>query len=359
MQVYLAGNTSTGGLGAHLVTELFLQKQGGPRLFSYHAVSNDVFYSRSIFEVYMGNRVDLFLDSGAYSAWTQGVPIDIQKYIEFIKEHQAMLGMYANLDVIGEGGKAPSRDTAEKTLQNQHIMEEAGLSPMPCFHFGEPMEYLTYYVENYEYMALGGLAALTTDKIRPFLDNCFGNYICGQDGMPRIKVHGFAVTSHKLMMCYPWYSVDSTSWIMTSRMGGIFVPRTRGGKWIYDENSWKIAISNRSPGTKEAGKHFYTLNAMEREIILHYITEKGYALGKSRFHKVAQDHELADNEKWAEKRPKDKTVKRLMETIEEVGLCNTYQLRDELNAIYFMDLQEFLPPWPWAFKPESGGGFLI
>lgn len=307
----------------------------------------------------MGNKIDLFLDSGAYSAWTQGAVIDLVEYIAFIKQHQDMLGLYANLDVIGEGGKAPCRETAEMTLANQNQMEDAGLSPLPVFHFGEPLEYLQYYVDNYDYMALGGLAALTPDKIRPFLDNCFSNYICGQDGIPKIKVHGFAVTSHKLMICYPWYSVDSTSWVMTSRMGSIFVPKSRGGKWIYDENSWKVAVSNRSPGTKEAGKHLYTFNALEKEIILHYVSEKGYALGKSVFEKRPQDHVLAANEKWAEKKPKDKSAQRLMEIIEEEGICNKYQLRDELNAIYFMDLQNSLPAWPWAFRPETGGGYLI
>ena len=74
------------------------------------------------------NKVDLFLDSGAFSAMTQGVKIDIYEYIDFIKEHEDVLEVYANLDVIG---------SAEGTWKNQMIMEEAGLKPLPVFHYGE------------------------------------------------------------------------------------------------------------------------------------------------------------------------------------------------------------------------------
>ena len=47
------------------------------------------------------NKVELFLDSGAFSAFTQKVTIDIQEYIAFIKEHEDIIDVYANLDVIG------------------------------------------------------------------------------------------------------------------------------------------------------------------------------------------------------------------------------------------------------------------
>jgi len=306
----------------------------------------------------MSKKTDLFLDSGAFSAWTQGVEIDIYKYIEFIKEHMDVLSVYANLDVIGVGGKQPNRLTAEKTLENQKIMEKAGLSPLPCFHIGEPFEYLQYYVDNYDYLALG-VAGNAGAKLIPWLDECFSNYICGGDGLPKIKIHGFAVTSLKVMLRYPFYSVDSTSWVMTSRMGSIFVPRYRGGKWLYDENSWKVAVSSRSPGKTEAGKHIDTFSPRHEQVILDYLQEKGYQLGKSRFEKFPQTHELKDNERWAEKKPKDKGASRLLEIIEEEGVANRYQLRDEMNIIYFQDLEKTIPEWPWAFKPKGLKGFSL
>jgi len=155
-----------------------------------------------------------------------------------------------------------------------------------------------------------------------------------------------------LMLRYPWYSVDSTSWVVTGRMGSIYIPRYKGGKWIYDENSWKIAVSNRSPNTKEAGKHIETLPPLEKRILIRYIYEKGYRLGKSEFKEVAQNHTPAENERWAEKKEKGKS-KRLLEIIKEPGISNKYQLRDEMNIIYFLDLEKSMPEWPWAFKKKG------
>lgn len=299
------------------------------------------------------NRVSLFLDSGAFSAMTQGVEIDIHEYIEFIKKYQHVIDLYANLDVIAEKGQ-PNKTTAEKTLQNQKVMEGAGLNPLPIFHCGEPFEYLEYYIENYEYIGFGGLVGTTSSSAAaPVLDRCFKKYLCDKNGMPKVKVHGFGMTALRTLIRYPWYSVDSTSWVATSRYGAIYVPRYRKGEWIYDEDSWKIAVSSKSPGKKEAGQHIDTLPPKQKEVILHYIHEKGYILGTSKFEKVPQSHELRENERWAEKRPENKSANRLLEIIEEDGISNNYKLRDEMNIIYFQDLEKTIPEWPWPFK-QSG-----
>jgi len=297
------------------------------------------------------NKVELFLDSGAFSAWTQKLEINIQDYITFIKTHKDVIDVYANLDVIGIGGNQPNQLTAKRTLENQKIMEEEGLSPLPCFHFGEPFKYLEYYVKKYDYMALG-VAGNTGTKLIPWLNTCFSEYICDDKGFPKIKIHGFAVTSLPLMLRYPWYSVDSTSWVVTGRMGSIYIPRYKGGKWVYDENSWKIAVSNRSPNTKDAGKHIETLPPLEKRMCIRYIYEKGYKLGKSEFKEVKPDHVLVENERWAEKKEKGQQ-KRLLEIIIEPGISNKYQLRDEMNIIYFLDLEKSMPEWPWEFKKKG------
>ena len=302
-------------------------------------------------------KVNLFLDSGAFSAWAQGVEVDIQAYIAFIKDNLDVIEVYANLDVIGIGGKQPNELTAQKTLENQRIMEAAGLKPLPCFHFGEPLSYLEYYVENYDYLALG-VAGNSGLKLIPWLDVCFGDFICGKDGFPKIKVHGFAVTSLRVMLRYPWYSVDSTSWILTGRMGAIYVPQYRGGQWTHAEHSGKIMVSTRSPGLKDAGRHIDTLSPRQRGIVLDYIRSKGYELGQSRFERVPQSHELTEDERWAEKKPKDKKATRLLEVIVEPGIANRYQLRDEMNIRYFQDLERSMPEWPWPFRGRRMGGLL-
>ena len=43
---------------------------------------------------------EIMLDSGAFSAWNAGKQIDIDKYIEFIRDNN--IDVYFNLDVIGD-----------------------------------------------------------------------------------------------------------------------------------------------------------------------------------------------------------------------------------------------------------------
>jgi hypothetical protein len=287
------------------------------------------------------NKISLFLDSGAFSAWSKKIEIDIYEYIKFIKEHEQYIDVYAVLDNILD---------PEKTLKNQKIMEKEGLLPLPCFHFGEDIKYLEYYLNNYDYIALGGMVPISSKDLNEWLDNLFKNFICDKLGFPKIKIHGFGMTSLKLMLRYPWYSVDSTSWVMTSRMGGIYIPRYKSGRWIYDENSWKVSISTRSPNKSEAGQHINTFPEIQKIHIINYFSEKGYVLGKSEFRFESAKYNLKKNEKWI-----GKIIggKREIETIIEPGLCNDYKLRDELNIIYYLDLEKHMPEWPWSFKAKG------
>jgi hypothetical protein len=272
-----------------------------------------------------GKQVDLFLDSGAFSAWSQGIEIDIQEYITFIKKNKKFINVYANLDAIGD---------PEKTLQNQKIMEKAGLSPIPCYHYGEDVKYLKYYLKNYGYIALGGMVPISSRDLLPWLTEIFTKYICGPDGMPKTKVHGFGMTSLSLMIKFPWYSVDSTSWVMTGRMGGVLIPKKVNGKYDYNKNPLKINVSEKSPSRKTKEQHFNTFAPGQRKIFLEYFEEKGFKIGSSIFTK--QDpgsYVLKENERWNKKKES------IVETVIEKGLSNTYQMRDEINIMYFLDLE--------------------
>ena len=296
----------------------------------------------------METKVNIFLDSGAFSAFTQKVEIDIQEYIKFIKEHEDSLEVYANLDVIGD---------AEATWENQRIMEKAGLNPIPCFHFGEDWKWLQRYVDRGEYLALGGIAVKKDRQtLVKWLDECF-YIICDDKGYPKIKTHGFGLTSLTMMFRYPWYSVDSTSWVVTGRMGSIYVPkRLPDGTYIYNQESMKIAVSNRSPSQKDINQHISTLPPKRKQIILDYIAEKGYELGHSDFHEENESYELKENEKW---NGKAKAGKREVETIVENGISNDYKLRDEMNIIYFLDLEKSFPEYPVQFKVRKKKGLGI
>lgn len=145
--------------------------------------------------------IDLFLDSGAFTAFTQGKEIDIDKYIAFIKRNKDYINVYATLDVIGD---------FEGTYENTLYMESEGLKPLPVFHFKSPLKELRKMVEKYDYLALGGLVpiAKSRKKLRKWLDTCFSII------KNKAKVHGFGVNALWAWKRYPFYSVDATSWLM-------------------------------------------------------------------------------------------------------------------------------------------------
>tara|TARA_R110001632_G_scaffold229939_3_gene366848 strand:- start:562 stop:1371 length:810 start_codon:yes stop_codon:yes gene_type:complete len=148
------------------------------------------------------NTDNFILDSGAFSAYTLNKVIDIQEYIDFIKNNE--IKQYANLDDIGN---------PKQTAKNYEIMLKAGLKPKPVFHTGESLEYLEPLL-NTDYIALGGMVKAT--NLEEWLDKVF-NFIYKRN--PKIKIHGFGMTNLKLVQKYPWFSVDSTSWLAPVAFG--------------------------------------------------------------------------------------------------------------------------------------------
>lgn len=257
MHIYLAG----GGLSHE--HERQLSKISKERLISYH------YFNAKLFRTYYRiKKLDpaymLFLDSGAYSSHTKGIEINLDEYMKFLHTYGRHYELYANLDVIyDEVG----------TIKNQHIMEENGLSPLPCFHSGEPWHMLEEYVEKYDYIALGGMVGGSKKQLCSFLDQCF-DIICNEDGTPKIKIHGFGITSLPLLQMYPWFSVDSTAWIMTAAMGTIIVPKYGD----YTQQPFKVTVSAKSPTKGQAGKHIDTFSPRQRKVITDYTDSLGYTL---------------------------------------------------------------------------------
>lgn len=155
-----------------------------------------------------------------------------QDYIDFLKKESSNFFVYANLDVI---------NNAELTWQQQLLLEQNGLSPVPVFHIGSPEKYLKRYVDNYEYIAIGGITGSPKKGLVPALDYLFKKYIIDDKGKPRVKVHGLATTSLPLMQRYPWYSVDSSTCMKCAVYGQIFIPN------ISFTNFHRLKISDRNP----------------------------------------------------------------------------------------------------------------
>ena len=156
--------------------------------------------------------IDWFLDSGAFSAFSQKTKINIDQYADFIHKHKADLNVYANLDSIGD---------PQQTQKNQDYLEAQGLNPLPVFHYGENIKILEGLIEKYDYIALGGMVPIPSKTLIHWLDFVW-EYLCDEEGRPKIKVHGFGMTTRHLIKRYPWFSIDSTSPIIGAAMGRIY-----------------------------------------------------------------------------------------------------------------------------------------
>jgi hypothetical protein len=81
----------------------------------------------------------ILLDSGAYSTWRRGCPIDPFTYIDFIRTNLPYISMYIALDVIaGANGRRENNPeaieaTARASDRNLQVMLDAGLTPLPVF----------------------------------------------------------------------------------------------------------------------------------------------------------------------------------------------------------------------------------
>ncbi len=326
-------------------------------------------------------EVTLFLDSGAHSLYMKLMLQNntfnereydeyFDNYIQFIKDNEQFIDTYVNLDVIND----PVR-----SMKNYKRMIKENLNPIGVVHPGEEYKWIDQYIEmGCEYIGLGGLGQFfTKQKYYQWADEAWAKHICKSDGMPKVKVHGFAMTSLDLMLRYPWFSVDSTSWVQTGRFGNVYVPKYKRGQYIYNENSLKVTVSTQSPSQKDDGQHFTTFSPMEQRQILDYFDSKGFIMGKSEYHKEdRKTYKLKENERWANSvdadscrdlienigkyvPPEKLATKDVVEVVIEPGLSNDYKLRDELNIIYFLDLEESMPKWPWPFIIKSNKGFAF
>ena len=255
MKLYLAGIYTAnfkinGSLYNRLTDYEKYQRESATNLLeSYHYI-----HRQSFVDSIRGDNRKVFLDSGAFSAFTKGVEVDLPGYCEYIKRNEDIIEkvddslLASVLDGIGD---------PLKTYENQKAMESRGVRPLPCFHYGEDERYLEYYVANYDYITLGGMVPISTPQLRLWLDRIWDRYLTDEAGRPRVKVHGFGLTTVSLMERYPWYSVDSSSWVQIARVGGM----------LLLPDAKVINVSDQSPNRKVEGQHIDNLTPVQREAI--------------------------------------------------------------------------------------------
>ena len=206
----------------------------------------------------------LFIDSGAHSLYNKeadtGNPrkdavsqrdkyqfFDLKKgsefrkflesYVAFIRKYRKAIDFYVTLDAIYN---------PEKTWEITCLLEEEyGLKPVPVIHCHAPIKWIAQYIERgHRLIGIGGLGqGITRKAFLSWGDKVF-HFLCpSPDKLPVVRTHGFAMTSWKLLMRYPWWSVDSASWIKIAAYGRILVPHRRDGRFVFNVPPYIIGVS--------------------------------------------------------------------------------------------------------------------
>ena len=239
----------------------------------------------------------LFIDSGAFSAWTRGKELNVDEYINWINERADFIDLYGQIDVIpGDRVKGHTQEQVEEaaraTWENYLYMRPKMKNPdglLYTFHVGEPYDYLKQALEwkdengkHIDYMAFGGMVGKPTPVKKAFLTTCFN--IISQSSNPNIKTHAFGMTSFPLLEQYPITSADSTSWIMTGANGSIM---TEVGI---------IAVSDQMAKLPE---HYSHLPKHHQDTFNELISEFGFTLDELR---ESRDNRIMFNARYMNKK---------------------------------------------------------
>lgn len=260
MKLYLAGLFTNGFGNSRYADRLTPAEEAGRAGVKYYLESYHYIHQQKYVEDIRREGRKVFLDSGAFSAFTKGVRVDLPKYCRYIQQNIDIIECASVLDAIGD---------AQGTYENQCAMERLGVAPLPCFHYGEDERYLEYYVANYEYITLGGMVPISTPQLKHWLDRLWEKYLTDGAGRPRLRVHGFGLTVINLMERYPWYSVDSSSWVQIAANGNILIP-----------DFGALAVSTNSPARKQYNRHFDTIPEPQRQAIVQMLQEKGFEIDR-------------------------------------------------------------------------------
>ncbi len=266
--------------------------------------------------------VKLMVDSGAFTAWTKGKEVKIDEYIQHLEENKDIIDHthITNLDVIkwGEKGTTPTpqdyEDGARQGWENYLYLKKKGWITMPVFHQGENLVWLEKMLQECDVVGVSHNKDLPPDKVDEWLYGCFSTI--HQLKKENVKIHGFGITSPELIAKYPYNSVDSAAWALTSAFGSVLTPYGR------------ITISEGKNPEEQAIRaneldFIENLPELKKKQVIEYIESFGFS------------YELAR------------------------ASGKGYKYRNFLNIMYFLDMEQRLNANPIIFTPQQDRMFNL
>ena len=196
----------------------------------------------------LNNRFDaptkgkLLVDSGAHSAHTKGIEIDLEEYIDYANEHMDDITLYVQVDKIPGVYRMPktARDWLEApqlSWENYLYMRSRSKDPdklIPVFHQGEDLKWLRQMCDyrfsdgkQIPYIGLSPRGDVSLKAKYEFSAECFS--VIQSSSNPNVKTHAFGATSLEMLERLPYTSADSTTWVLVSAYGQVWMPNCIDG----------------------------------------------------------------------------------------------------------------------------------
>ncbi len=228
----------------------------------------------------------LFIDSGAYIAYTKGTEIDVDDYINFVNERMDAISLFAPIDKIpGEFRKPKTKEqileAPELSWNNYLYMRERVTDPdklLPVFHRREDFKWLNLMLEtkfngkHIPYIAIAPTTDSSTTEKDEWFDRVFE--IIKHSSNPNVKTHAFGVTALPLLEKYPITSADSTAWIRSGAFGSILT------KWgaipisgVIEHR--KVHLNNKPPIAVQAVEEYIESFGFKLKDLMHDNEEEG------------------------------------------------------------------------------------
>lgn len=245
----------------------------------------------------------LFIDSGAYTAHTKGIEVDVDSYINFMNEIDDYVTIYAQVDTIpGRFGQPRTeqeiKEAPERSWQNYLYMVSKAKSPdkiIPVYHQGEDIKWLKNMLEykfpdghHIQYIGISSAKDQSVQSNFSWLKQVFK--VIAESSNPNVKTHGFGIMVRNFIEQFPFTSSDSTTWIMTGANGNVMTP------------FGAISVSDRGLGKKG---NFFNLPKASQDNLRAYFNKYGVTpeelskdAGKRMIYHVRYLKEWQDNFKY-------------------------------------------------------------
>lgn len=187
----------------------------------------------------MPERLRIFIDSGAFSAWRLGRAIDMNAYCLWLKQNEEWIDFYVALDAINPHDPEAA---ARASFENFMFMRRQGLNPIPVFHVRENFDWLKRILDTgCDYIGLSA-SSLDSFNVSDEWYEAAWSYLIDSAGAPLVRVHGFGESREPCLTKFPWTSGDGTTWIGVQQYGRLMLP---------DYNLWQSRTFISSPSAKD------------------------------------------------------------------------------------------------------------